>query len=206
MKILSAAAFTLTLLASSLPISSPVEAGSGIQRCESADGTTVYTDSACSLLGAVSRPLPGELMTRIAREQARTAPSPDDSTPVASPTIAVRRSPTAGCARTATQLSMDLRGSLALGDVNRVAESYHWVGLSQKQSGPIIRRLERLANLPLEDAQYFSAEIGPGGMQLADADGGNTASGVMQLRFGGHAAQAVDFEVTRYAGCYFIKF
>jgi hypothetical protein len=184
-----------------------VQAGTGIERCEAADGSTVYTDTPCSVLGAASRPLPGEVLNRIAREEARTTPSAPDADSVGPATVAVtRRSPTSGCARSPTQLSMDLRGSIALGDVNRLAESYHWVGLSQKQSKPIMQRLERLASQPLADTRYFDARIGPGGMQLVDAGSGNAAFGVMQLRFGGESPQVMDFEVARYAGCYFIEF
>ena len=207
MKILPLSTFALTLLAASLSLTPPVQAGTGIQRCQSADGTTVYTDKACTALGAASRPLPIDLLNHLARVSANTSPSPEYAGTVAPTTIAIaRRSPTAGCARTPTQLAMDLRGSLALGDVNRLAESYHWVGLSQRQSQPIMQRLERLALQPLQDSQYFAAQIGPGGMQLAGAGADNAATGVMQLRFGGESSQVLDFDVAHYAGCYFIQF
>jgi hypothetical protein len=208
MKILPLATFSIALLAASLPLVTPVQAGTGIQRCAAADGTTVYTDTPCSLLGAAARPLPSELLNRIAREEARTVPADAEDADAAAPApvVVARRSPTSGCARTPTQLAMDLRGSLALRDVNRLAESYHWVGLSQKQSHPIMQRLERLTQQPLEDTQYFDAQIGPGGMQLADAVSDNAPAGVMQMRFGGDTRQVLDFEVARYAGCYFIKF
>lgn len=211
MKTLPLVTFALTLLAASLPLISQVQAGTSIQRCEAADGSTVYTDTPCSLHAASSRPLSSELLNRLAREEANASPSLEHAGAAAPTTVSIaRRSPTAGCARTPTQLSMDLRGSFALGDVNRLAESYHWVDLSQKQSKPIMLRLERLALQPLEDTQYHDAQIGPGGMQLADAGigtgSGNAATGVMQLRFGGESRQVLDFEVARYAGCYFIKF
>lgn len=207
MKILPIATFALTLLAAALPLVSPVQAGTAIQRCAAADGTTVYTDTPCSLLEAASRPLSSELLNRIARDQANAAPSAGATGIATATTVAAvsRRSAAAGCARTPTQLTMDLRGALALGDVNRLAESYHWVGLSQRQSRPIMQLLERLAAQPLEDAQYYDARIGAGGMQLASAGGGNTASGLMQLRFGGRSRQVTDFDVERYAGCYFIR-
>lgn len=209
MKTLPLATVALTLLAASLPLTSPVQAGTGIQRCQSADGTTIYTETACSVLSAASRPLPSDLLNRLAREAADTSLSPEYASAAAPTTLAAaRRSLTAGCARTPKQLSMDLRGSLALGDVNRLAESYHWVGLSPKQTKPIMQQLERLALQPLDDAQYFDAPIGPDTMQLADAGigTGNAAAGMMQLRFGGDLPQALDFDIARYAGCYFIKF
>ena len=209
MKILPLATFALAFLAASVPLVPAVQASTGIQRCEAADGSTVYTDTPCSLLGAASRPLPGDVLNRIARDEARTTPATEHADAVAPATLpAARRSATAGCARTPTQLSMDLRGSIALGDVNRLAESYHWVGLSQKQSQPIMQRLERIAAQPLADTRYFNARIGPGGSQLADATGGpgGAALGVMQLQFGGESRQVMDFGVTRYAGCYFVTF
>ena len=206
MKTLPLAAFASTLLAASLPLISPVQAGTGVQRCQSAEGTTVYTDKPCSMLGAAPRPLPGDLLTRIARDEARTASSPELAAVAEPGTLTVaRRSPAAGCARSPTQLAMDLRGSIALGDVNRLAESYHWVGMSQKQAQPIMARLARMASTPMVETQYFDARIGPGGLQLTDAGAGNPASGVMQLRLGGRSIQVIDFEVIRYAGCYFIR-
>lgn len=209
MKILPLATFALTLLAASVPLVPAVQASTGIERCEAADGSTVYTDTPCSVIGAASRPLPGDVLNRIAREEARTMPAAEHADAVAPVTVAAaRRSAATGCARTPTQLAMDLRGSIALGDVNRLAESYHWVGLSQKQSQPIMQRLERLAAQPLADTRYFDARIGPGGSQLADANGGsgNASFGVMQLQFGGQSRQVMDVEVTRYAGCYFVTF
>ena len=121
--------------------------------------------------------------------------------------IVGRRSILDGCARTAAQLSMDLQGSLVLRDVNRLAESYHWVGQSHQQAQRLMLRLERLAAKPLLDAHFFDAQIGPGGMQLADAGSGNRGASVMQLTFGPDSSpQVVDFEVLRYAGCYFVHF
>lgn len=204
MNILPLAAFSLTLLAASLPLVSPAQAGTAIQRCASADGTTVYTDTPCALLGASPRPLPGDVLTRIARDAAALPAPRFGERPVPAVVAVARRAPTAGCARTPTQLSMDLQGSLALADVNRLAESYHWVGMSHTQSQPIMQRLERLARHPLIRAQFYDARIGPGGMQLAG--GGSTPAGVLQLHFGGTSPQVVDFEVEPYAGCYFVRF
>lgn len=207
MKIPPLATFALTVLAASLPLTPPVQAGTGVQRCQSADGSTVYTDKACAALGATSQPMPSEVLNRIAREAAKTAPSPEYADVASAKAMAVtRRAPSAGCARTPTQLAMDLRGSLALGDINRLAESYHWVGLTHAQSPSIMQRLERLTHQPLQEVHYFDAQIGPGGLQLADAGKGHAAAGIMQLMFGGEARQVLDFDVERYAGCYFIRF
>lgn len=206
MNILPIAAFVVTMLSAALPLSQPASARTGIQRCESADGSAAYTDRACASLGAQAMPMSGELLTRIARDEAANLlPDDSDGAPVIS--SAGRRSLSGGCARTTTQLSMDLQGSLALHDVNRLAESYHWVGQSNRQAQQLMQRLGRLSTQPLLEAHFFDAQIGLGGVQLADASNGNRGNGIMQLAFGrASAPQVIDFDVLRYAGCYFIRF
>ncbi len=206
MNILPITAFVVTMFSAALPFSQPVSARTGIQRCESADGSAVYADRACASLGAQAMPMSGELLTRIARDEAANLlPNDSDGAPVIS--SVGRRSLSAGCARTTTQLSMDLQGSLALHDVNRLAESYHWVGQSNRQAQQLMQRLDRLASLPLLNTHFFDAQIGLGGMQLADASNENGGGSVMQLTFGRDSApQVIDFDVLRYAGCYFIRF
>lgn len=203
--------FAATMLACAIPLTPPAQAGTGIQRCQAADGTTVYTDKACSAFGAKSVAISGDLLTRIAYDDAnRESLGYADAQAPTTLVAPGRRSPTAGCARSATQLEMDLRGAFALGDVNRVAESFHWVGMSQKQSKPVMQRLERLTRQRLADSHYFDAQIGGAGLQFADAGDpaatGNGAAGVMQLLFSGEGREAVDLDVQRYAGCYFVHF
>lgn len=186
-------------------------AATGMQRCMAADGIPVYTDKACAALGARRVPIPGELLARIAREEAAfdaAAESGFDGTMRRTSTAVARRTPASGCARSPTQLSMDLQGAWALGDVNRVAESYHWVGLGHHQAHRVMQRLDRLSAKPLVQAEYFNAQIGSGPMQLAGSshDGARLA-GIMQLMFGEGSARGVqDFDVRRYGGCYFIEF
>ena len=210
---LPVAAFSLTLLAAAmLPVTQPVQAAAtALQRCEGANGEIVYTDKACASFGAASVPMSGELLTRIAYEEAKTyedaSLAPADRLAAPAAVAPSRRSAASGCARTPTQLSMDLQGSLALGDVNRVAESYHWVGMGQRQAERVLARLEDLAGRPVVHAQYFNAQIG-GAMAMADA-GASTATngGILQVMFGeGSARRVVDFDVQRYAGCYFVRF
>lgn len=185
------------------------QAATGIQRCLSADGTPIYTDKPCSLLGAQRTPISGELLSRIAREQqAAAAATGVDLIKGATPPAVARRSAASGCARTATQLTMDLQGSWALGDVNRVAESYHWVGVGHRRAQQLMKQLDRLASQKLLQAEYFDASIGSGTMQLAEAGGpGSGAAGVLQLMLSdGGATSVQDFDVQRYSGCYFIRF
>ena len=107
---------------------------------------------------------------------------------------------------------MDLRGSLTLGDVNRVAESYDWRGMSGRQANRTMDRLQHLIGKPVVDSHYFDAQIGLGG----DADAGTLLAsnsniggdaGVLQLILGADATRsAIDFDVHRAMGCYFVTF
>lgn len=200
-------AAALALMAS--PLVSTAQASTALQRCIGTDGTPVYTDKPCAMFDAQRTPMSGELLGRIAREQRAHAVTPGDfdGSPRATPAVA-RRSAAAGCARTPTQLTMDVQGAWALGDVNRIAESYHWVGLNHRQGQQIMQRLDRLAAQPLLHAEYFDARIGSGAMQFADAGGGaGGAAGILQAMFADGGAQSVhDFEVELYRGCYFIRF
>ncbi|MGQ4661550.1 hypothetical protein [Lysobacter sp. F6437] len=210
MKKLTLTALGATLLAAlAVPGLAPAQGGgSGIQRCEAPDGTAIYTDKACAAFGATATPIPGELLTRLASDTHAGPEAHGVFGNRRAPAIA-RRSAASGCARSTTQLSMDLQGAWALGDVNRIAESYHWVGLDTGQARSIMQRLGRLAGQPLWQAHYFDARIGGGVMQLADASGSTALgdAGVMQLVLGDDGSRQVqDFEVRRYHGCYFVHF
>lgn len=225
------AIFTTTLLLSAAPVAAPVHANSAVLRCQSSDGTLVYTDKACAVFGAIGLPMSSALLTRIARADGRTEHQAMDASADASAQVAssvpdisatqgfpARRSSASGCARTPTQLAMDLRGSLALGDVNRVAESYHWVGMSSKQGERTLDRLQDLIGKPVIDSHYFDAQISmaPALSDMPDAGASLIASnatsigggaGVLQLVLGDDAARSVvDLDVHKYAGCYFVKF
>lgn len=204
------------LLLSSVPATAPLHATTAIERCVSPDGNVAYTDKACSTLGAASVVIPGALLTRIAHEEARYADEEDASSgAVATPTTISpvgRRSVASGCARTPTQLAMDLRGSLTLGDVNRVAESYDWRGMSGRQANRTMDRLQQLIGKPLLDSHYFDAQIGlagtaDAGALLASNEGIGGEAGVLQLILGADATRsAIDFDVHRAMGCYFVSF
>lgn len=128
-------AIATTLLLCTPPMAStPVEASGALLRCKSPDGSMVYTDKACSAFGAKAAPMPGELLGRIARDESReqsllentyaSAVARWDDTKQGL-AASRRRDPALGCARTPTQLAMDLGSAVAAGDVNRIAESYH---------------------------------------------------------------------------------
>jgi hypothetical protein len=188
------------------PGSVPAGTSSGLQRCESSDGEVVYTDRPCAMLGARPLPLPGELLTRIAREEAANTRDIDFADAPAVANVG-RRSPTSGCARNKRQLAMDIQGSLALHNVNRLAESYHWVGKSHREAQQHMLRLEKMAKQRLkDDAKVFYAQIGSDAIPFADAGTASPSAGIVQLTLGNGATQrVVDLEVMRYSGCYFVR-
>ncbi|KQY55089.1 hypothetical protein ASD14_02710 [Lysobacter sp. Root494] len=182
-----------------------------IQRCEAPDGNAIYTDKPCGAFRARPSRLSDDLGIRLAMAEAETRRGDIASQPVSfgayrdaseplRATLPGRRSLSAGCARSPQQLSRDLVGAFALHDVNRVAESYHWAGMSQRQALPVMKQLERLSAQPLADARFLSAWIGSGEVAATRIP---TDAGLMQLVFA-DGGRIIDFEVRRYSGCYFI--
>lgn len=211
MRISAIAVPSLLLLSTLALVRSPDALATGdavLQRCEAADGHAVYTDKPCAMFRAQPTRISDDLSLRLALDNARDADRApatglhaDASAPLQTSNPG-RRSLAAGCARSPGQLSRDLVGAFALRDVNRIAESYYWVGLSHRQSLPVMKQLERLSAKPLADARFLSAWIGSGEVAAsAIPDDG----GLMQLVFAGDGGRIVDFEVRRYAGCYFIS-
>lgn len=195
------------------PVASPVHAAPLVQRCESPKGEIIYTDVACAALGARPLPMRGELLNRIEAERGR-----EEGGSAAAERSAGRlsasgqpprlRSPADGCARSATQLAMDLEGAFLIGDLNRVAGSYHWFGIPSQQAQHVFGRLGRMEADTLVQARFYDAAIGGGYAQLTDA--GSPAAdgdGIMQLIFEkAGTVQTVDMQVHRYRGCYFVRF
>lgn len=194
----------------------------GLQRCAAPDGSTLYTDQPCAVHGAEPLGIPGELSARLVDAQ-QAEPGGDGAidasgmyvdaslalSPGAGSHAVGRRSPSSGCARSPTQLAMDLQGAFSLGDVNRVAESYHWVGMDQARANDMMKRLEQLARSTLVDTHYYDATLlSPGLGTFADAGASlASAGGVMQLTLGGEGgSHLLDLDVERYEGCYFVHF
>ena len=234
-------ALAISAIIGASPLVRPAQAGTGVQRCQAPDGAAVYTDKACAAFGARAMPMSSQLLTTIAREEARAEADmmaagtnvhsmesdgssggfADAEMPLETATAATaavgRRSATGGCARSPTQLAMDLRGAFALRDVNRIAESYHWVGMSDKGAYRIMERLQSLARHEIADSQYFDAQISSGGGMDGDSMGWTATSsassiggsaGVLQVTFAddGRTLSVTDFDVERYGGCYFVRF
>lgn len=207
---------TVAVLAlSMLPATPPLQAATGIQRCAMPDGSIGYTDAPCGAVGASAIPIPADMMNRL------VATVPPEARDAALPAtghatrIPARRSSAAGCARSPAQLEADLVAAFALRDANRIAESYHWVGMSNAQGQQVMDRLHGLGQRPLDDAHYFDARIGSlaVGDTIASSDpdwrpapaATTGGAGLLQLRFGGTAPLLVDLKVEAFSGCYFVR-
>lgn len=97
-----------------------------VRHCVSADGTDIYTDKRCDQLGAVPA-LP----------------------PVPSVTGTTAYRPT--CASTLRDLAFELQAAIDSQDVNRLAASYVWNGLSTRSGYAVLDRLAALTQRPLLD-------------------------------------------------------
>lgn len=182
----------------------------------------IYTDKPCAAFAANSVAMSSDLRFRIAsetsHENALTSMTGSADAAISTPDAvpASRRPLAAGCARTPTQLTMDLRAALMLGDVNRVAESYHWAGMSSRQGKHTLERLQHLIGKPTVEAHYYNAQISfaptspdedGAWIPASSSSGIGGGSGVLQLVLGeGTSASFIDFDVERYAGCFFVKF
>ncbi len=187
-------------------VSMPRSAGAatGVARCAMPDGSYAYTGSACSALGGEHVALPVEVQNRIRRErvhEAQLAGAPLVASGLLSgPAFASAPRPKGqGCATTPRQLAADLRVSMAQGDVNRIAESFDWAGMSHDRAIQVMSRLERLGGVALVDAEYFGA--GPDGSAAAAGPGGTLQ--VVLDEAGEH--RVADFDVRRDSGCYFLR-
>jgi ABC-type amino acid transport substrate-binding protein len=221
---------TLVAALAAIPAPMPAEAATegSVVRCISPDGTIGYTDGNCAVFGAQAVPMDPELAARIATDRAYAADFGNDpggapagfdadSARLVQP-VAGRRSPASGCARNPAQLANDLEASVALGDVNRIAESYHFAGMSTAAGERVLDRLQRYAGRVVVTSQYFgggmaSAAGGSDGLPLGGmtptAAWAGSAPSMVRLVFAGDdgaAATSLDLDVERYAGCYFVSF
>ncbi len=214
--LLSSALLTALSLAVLPTVPQSAHAGAGVMRCAMPDGSYAYTNKACTAFGATSAPLPGDVLSRIERERRREAAltgtdtiNVSSSTPTSSvPRVTARRSLLGGCANSPQQLAMDLQAAVATGDVNRVAESYHWAGMGNAAAQRIMLRLDQLASRPMLSVEYFDANIGSlASFADAAAQVGAGDAGMLEALVGaGSGTQVVDFSVQRHLGCYFVRY
>lgn len=179
-------------------VSSPgsVRAATGVARCAMPDGTFAYTNVACSRLGGRHVALPADVQNRIRRERVHEArltgaPPPVDDGLLVAASLDPGRPKGQGCAATPRQLAVDLRASMAQGDVNRIAESFDWAGMSHATAMRMMARIQRLGGMALVDAEFFGSPAAGGTLQVVLQDAG------------GH--RVTDFDVRRHGGCWFVR-
>ena len=107
--------------------------------------------------------------------------------------IPVRRPAASGCARNVGQLSLDLLGAFAMGDVNRIAESFHWPRPAARTGASVMNA----AAAPVATVARRR--------QLLAGTGAGVGGGAMQLIFS-EPQQVLELGVERYSGCYFVRF
>lgn len=209
-----AAVVAIAGLAPGSPVTGQAHAGP-IQRCAAPDGTTLYTDRPCASFDAMPLAMPAGFDAHLAdasQAEARATGAVDAAAPLFPGNVTrgpayARRSAASGCAHSPTQLAMDLQGAFALGDVNRIAESWQWVGLDHQSALPVMQRLERLAMSTVVDTRYYDAAFVGGAGNWASADAAAVAGGILQLTLGGEGGhQVLDLRVEPYKGCYFVRF
>ncbi|VXB01886.1 conserved exported hypothetical protein [Luteimonas sp. 9C] len=101
----------------------PADGVAQVRRCTAPDGGTIYTDRACSAVGATA-----------------SAPrQPAGHTPL----------PRISCQRQLRGLIQELSFAIGQRDTNRLAGLYHWQGLSQRGGYQILERLDAIAQRPL---------------------------------------------------------
>lgn len=104
----------------------PPPAAAQVRRCTTPDGGAVYTDRSCESLGAVEN-------------RSRTGSGGNAA--------ALRYR--GGCSRRLQDLVFEVTTAIDAGDTNRLARSYHWVGMSHRNGYAVIERLDAIARRPL---------------------------------------------------------
>lgn len=131
----------------------PTPATAQIRRCTTPDGGTVFTDRSCDSLGAV---------------EARPQADGDSGGPAA---LRYR----GGCSRRLQDLVSEVTAAIDARDTNRLARSYHWVGMSHSNGYAVIERLDRITQRPLLNIAALrparTVVASPVSLPLAASDG-----------------------------------
>jgi len=156
-----------------------------VKRCESLDGTTVYTDRRCEDIGAIER-LPRD---RIAGGLSRPYRG--------------------GCARTLQDLVFEMTSAIDTQDVNRLASVVHWVGVSTRSGYNLMGRLSAIANRPLVDIVPVTPRA-PGELDgdyypQTTVRKGPVALRVEQTLSNGSTPSRTVFGLQRHVGCWWIR-
>ncbi len=171
----------------------PMSVQAQVRRCVGPDGGTVYTDRACSAVGASNS---------LAERPRGQAP-------------AYR----GGCQRQLRGLIQEMSHAIHSGDTNRLVTLYHWRGMSQRSGYQVLDRLDAIAQQPLLDitAQRpappvtaastlpFSSWTSARDSQTAAPERPPTSLRVDQAGPGGSGTRQTVFSLHRHLGCWWVS-
>ena len=166
-------------------------AGAEVRRCAMPDGNILYTDRSCQSLGAVE----------LSRE---TASRP------------ATRLYHGGCAATLQDLLYEVTTAIDTHDVNRLAASYHWPGLSGRAANATMDRLDAIATRPLIDLRLVTADLPQAPRHGDPADPGAAAAApevrvvpaglrAEQVRADGTTPVSTHFSLRRHLDCWWVR-
>lgn len=169
-------------------------AAAEVRRCAMPDGNTVYTDRSCQSLGAVelSREASVHPATRLYHGR---------------------------CAATLPDLLYEVTSAIDGHDVNRLAASYHWPGLSGSAANATMDRLDAIASRPLLDLRLVTADLAPGPASdgLPDPGGPDDVAAAPEVRVvptglradqvlgDGKTQVSTRFSLRRHLGCWWVR-
>jgi hypothetical protein len=135
---------SMILLLGSMPLpaqdsSSAQDKNTGIHRCVDASGRSVYTDAACSDIGATDKPVP----------QSEAGVVSQGYKPII----------TRACASTPEDLQWGVQSAIENNDVNRLAGFYEWTGFSSQDAEKVMNRLEIIAKQSLLSVEFIYPQI-----------------------------------------------
>jgi hypothetical protein len=130
--------FMLPLSSASLPAQDQNK-NSGIHRCTDANGQSIFTDAACTDIGASDKPPPKEEAGNLAQ---------------GFKPIIMR-----ACASTPDDLQWGIQNSIEQNDVNHLASFYDWTGFSSTEAEKVMDRLEVVAKQSLLSVEFVYPQI-----------------------------------------------
>lgn len=158
-----------------------------VHRCTLPDGTALYTDRACTTVGAADRVPRAGLGAGV-------------------------RAARGGCARNLQDLTYEMTTAIDANDVNRLAGVYDWVGASSSSAAILMDRLDLVARRALVDIVPVtaSAPAADSDDPMADLYPQTTvrrppvALRVEQTLANGSTPSRTVFGLRRYLGCWWI--
>lgn len=169
-----------------------------VRACLQQDGSVVYTDALCGVEQSEKSAEPPVLQAPAARTRTPAVPPP-------------------ACSRNPEQLQWAVRAALDARDVNALARSYHWTGVSSAQAEALMIRLERLARTPVLDIQLTYSETGaPAADALPEEDQDPPSESqarvpaalkvVSYREDGGAGTASTAFRLQRHFECWWIRY